>query len=251
MLYASDDRGDKWRELTSFRAARQWWWFTPTGAPYNQPYVLGLTVSPTDPDAIVAGLEFGALMRSGDGGMTWSKHLKGADRDCHTVAFNALDGNWIYQGGGGSAALSSDGGLTWASFRPANLLAHVLESFDRPTPHKGLDRHYGWAAVGDPHKPHIWYFSASLNHMRAHGGSGDARAHIYRCTGKESCGKLSGGLPDPLPHMPYALIADVEQPGHLYAGMSNGDVWHTPDFGDTWLQLGLNVGRIDRQMIGF
>jgi hypothetical protein len=31
--------------------------------------------------------------------------------------------------------------------------------------------------------------------------------------------------------------------------MSNGDIWHTQDFGDSWIQLDLNVGGIHRQMI--
>ena len=251
MLFASHDRGDNWHELESFAAARQWWWFTPAGRPFNQPYVLGLTVSPTDPDVIVAGIEFGAVLRSGDGGMTWSKHPKGADRDCHSITFNALDGSWIYQGGGGSAALSSDGGTTWKSFGPANLFAAILEGFGKPIPRNGLDRHYGWAAAGDPHKPHIWYFSASFSPMRAHGNAGEAQAHIFRCQDGEPFEKLSGGLPDPLPHMPYALITDIDNAGHVYAGMSNGDIWHTRDYGDSWAQLDLNVGGIHRQMIGF
>jgi photosystem II stability/assembly factor-like uncharacterized protein len=251
MLFASDDRGQTWQELEGFRAARRWWWFTPADPPFNQAYVLGLTVSPTDPDRIVAGLEFGALLRSDDGGMSWSKHLKGADRDCHTVTFNALDGRWIYQGGGGSAALSSDGGITWKGFKPAHPLAAILEGFGKPILHHGLDRHYGWAAAGDPHQPQIWYFSASFSPMRAHGSSGQAEAHLFRCTDGETFEKLSGGLPDPLPHMPYALITDVEHTGHLYAGLSNGDIWQTRDYGDSWVRLDVNVGGIHRQMIGF
>jgi hypothetical protein len=102
------------------------WRVTPAEPPFNQAYVLGLTVSPTDPDAIVAGIEFGALLRSDD-----------------------------------------------------------------------------------------------------------------------------GGLPDPLPYMPYSLITDVDNTGHVYAGISNGDIWHSRDFGDSWIRLDLNVGGIHRQMIGF
>jgi hypothetical protein len=251
MIFTSDDRGGSWRELESFRTARRWWWFTPAEPPFNQAYVLGLTVDPDNPDVIVAGIEFGAVLRSTDGGLTWSKHLKGTDRDCHSIAFNPLNGNWIYQGGGGRAAVSSDGGVTWNSFKPMNLLAYFREVFGKPVPHKGLDRHYGWAASGDPHHPHIWYFSASFGPALAHGETGNAQAHIFRCRDGKKFEKLSGGLPDPLPYMPYALLTDIENEGHVYAGLSNGDIWFSQDFGDSWRQLDLNVGGIHRQMIGF
>jgi hypothetical protein len=75
---------------------------------------MGLSVSPTDPNVIVAGVEFGALVRSEDGGRTWSNHRKGALRDCHSLTFHATNGNWVYEGGGG-ATVSRDGGLTCAA----------------------------------------------------------------------------------------------------------------------------------------
>jgi hypothetical protein len=49
--------------------------------------------------------------------------------------------------------------------------------------------------------------------------------------------------------MPYALLHDHEAPGHLYAGLSNGDVWYTADYGDHWQQLSLNLGTIWTAMI--
>ena len=49
--------------------------------------------------------------------------------------------------------------------------------------------------------------------------------------------------------MAYALITDPAAPGHLYAGLANGDVWHTQDHGDSWVQLPLNLGGIHNTMI--
>ena len=59
----------------------------------------------------------------------------------------------------------------------------------------------------------------------------------------------AGGLPQPLNHMPYALLTDPAAPGHLYAGLSHGEVWHTADHGDTWQMLPLNLGHINRALI--
>jgi hypothetical protein len=42
--------------------------------------------------------------------------------------------------------------------------------------------------------------------------------------------------------MPYALRTDSSRPGHLHAGLINGDVWFSPDYGDTWRQLPFNLG---------
>ena len=42
------------------------------------------------------------------------------------------------------------------------------------------------------------------------------------------------GLPQPLDHFPYSLLTDVDAPGHVYAVLQNGDIWHSEDHGDTW-----------------
>jgi hypothetical protein len=67
--------------------------------------------------------------------------------------------------------------------------------------------------------------------------------------GGASWEKLKEGLPQPLNYMAYALLTDPHAPGHLYAGMSNGEIWHTADYGDIWHQLPLNLGGIHRTLI--
>ncbi len=61
--------------------------------------------------------------------------------------------------------------------------------------------------------------------------------------------KLGGGLPQPLAYMAYALITDPDAPGHVYAGLSNGDVWQSTDHGDSWTKLPFNLTGIHRSMI--
>jgi len=236
-VFVSRNSGENWTELETFRQMREPSWKTPTE---SDPYVLGLAVSPTDPDVIIAGVERGAVLRSADGGQTWQGHLKGTSKDCHSLAFHASDGDWAYQGGGvWPAAVSRDGGMSWEH------------------PRKGMGWSiYGWAVAADPVRPDIWYVSAApLSTFpwffvlpTAH-WDGRAHASIFRATEDGRWQKLTGGLPQPLDYMAYALLTDPESPGHLYAGLSNGDVWHTADYGDHWQQLPFNLGRVSRSMI--
>lgn len=83
-LFKSEDGGATWRELTAFRRIRgRRLWFSPAEPPFIG-YVQAITLSPTDPDRVAVGIEFGATVLSMDGGQTWTGHRRGALRDCHS-----------------------------------------------------------------------------------------------------------------------------------------------------------------------
>lgn len=212
--------GGPWEALGGFRKVRRPFWFSPAERPFTA-YVQGLAVAG---DTVVAGIEAGAVVRSTDGGVTWQGHRRGSLRDCHSLA---VGGGRFYEAGGtgGGAACSVDGGRSW----------------QRP---QGHDRHYGWACAVDPAEPELWYFSAAPG-IRAH--SDDADAAIYRCRGAGEAKLLTGGLPEPLRGMPYGLVAGPAA-GELTAGLSSGEVWHSPDAGDSWKLLGRLPG-VERSFI--
>lgn len=219
-VFISEDGGANWRPSSGFKDIRgRWLWFSPAEPPWKA-YVQGLTASPTDPGVVLAGVEFGAVVRSTDGGDSWSSHLSGSLRDCHCLTFHASDGDWVYEAGGtgGGVAYSRDGGETW----------HKRKD--------GLDRHYGWACAADPAKPEVWYASLAPGPGKAHGG-GRAEAFVYRAVGGAPWQKLPVGSSGPLASMPYALLTERGSPGHLHAGMANGQVWHSADYGDSWTKL--------------
>jgi hypothetical protein len=112
----------------------------------------------------------------------------------------------------------------------------------------GLDRHYGWACAADPKNPEISYLSVSPSPMKAH-SQNNAQACIFRSNSKGEWEKLDGGLPQPLNHMPYALLTDPSEPGNVYAGLSNGDVWCSQDLGNSWDRLPFNLISVNRSMI--
>jgi hypothetical protein len=230
-MFVSQDGGDTWTELAGFRHIPwKWLWFSPAEKPFTA-YVQAIAISPTDPGHIAVGIEYGATVLSRDGGKSWTRHRKGALRDCHMLTFHATRGDWLYEGGGsgGGNAFSCDGGRTWSS------------------PKEGLDRHYGWAVAADPERPEMWYLSASPSPFKAH-SEGNAQAFIFRNDGNR-WRRLGGGLPQPLDHMPYALLTNPGAPGHIYAGLSNGGIWHSADYGEQWEQMPLSLGRMVRSLI--
>lgn len=237
-LFVSYDGGGSWEELEAMRKRKQFWWFSPADPPGVTPYVSGLAVSPEDPDVLLAGIEVGALMRSEDGGRTWTKHLRGGQRDCHSLKFHPFSGQWAYEGGGGGVSFSQDGGRTWRKSKD------------------GLGSKYGWMVAPDPGQPDLWYLSASEMPKLLRGEfdppahqDGKANAHIYRKAGDEPWVQLSGGLPEPLDDMAYDLATIPENPGYLFAGLANGDVWYTGDYGDVWEKLPFSLGGIHTSMI--
>jgi hypothetical protein len=232
-IHLTRDGGESWEELEGFHdvPGRRLWW-SPAEKP-GSAYVQGLAISPTDPNILLAGIEFGAVLRSTDGGVTWSKHRTGAVRDCHTLMFHPTNGDYAYEGGGGKgAAISRDGGNTWDQSKT------------------GRDRHYGWAVAADPHDPELWYVSAAPGPGKAH-VIGNGHAYIYRKHGGDPWEALGGGLPDPLPNMPYSLWCDPQESGHIYAGLKNGDMWFSADHGDSWTQLNVNLGQLNRTVLVF
>jgi photosystem II stability/assembly factor-like uncharacterized protein len=229
-LFVSRDSGQTWTELAGFRRIPfRWWWFSPAEKP-GTAYVQAITLSPTDPNLILAGIEFGAVVRSTDGGQTWSGHRRGALRDCHTLKFHATNGDWAYEAGGsgGGASRSRNGGQTW----------HKVKA--------GLAKHYGVACAADPERPEVWYVSVAPGPGKAYGEL--AEAYLYRAAGGEDWQSIGWG-PHPIPHMPIALITDQTAPGHLYAGLTNGDVWFSANYGDTWQKLPFNLKGIWRSLI--
>jgi hypothetical protein len=221
-LFRSDDGGESWRELNGLLElpSQPTWSFPPR--PWTS-HVRWIAPSPQDADLLLVGIELGGLMRSIDGGASWQDHRPGAQRDVHSLAWHPRIEGRAYEAGGGGAAWSDDGGETW---RPADT---------------GRDRHYTWALAVEPDDPDAWYVSASTGPFAAHGGA-DAEARIYASRGG-AWQALAGGLPEPLPAMPYALVATGMR---LFAGLADGQLWESTDRGESWHACALEGDALTR-----
>jgi photosystem II stability/assembly factor-like uncharacterized protein len=213
-LFVSEDGGDSWRELSALLdlPSQPTWSFPPR--PWTS-HVRWIAPSPHEAGLLLVGIELGGLMRSLDGGESWQDHRPGAQRDVHSLAWHTSERGRAYEAGGGGAAWSADAGDTW-------------QAADA-----GRDRNYTWAVTSDPAEPGRWFVSASTGPFAAHGGR-DPQARIYRWDGDGPWRVLSGGLPEPLDAMPYALAHAGDR---LFAGLADGRVFATADQGESWAQL--------------
>jgi hypothetical protein len=212
-----------WEELSALRElpSAPTWSFPPR--PWTS-HVRWIAPNPHDAKLLLVGIELGGLMRSEDGGDTWADHAPGAQPDVHSLAWHPRESARAYEAGGGGATWSFDAGRTWM---PADA---------------GRDRHYTWAVVPDSEDPDCWFVSASPGPFNAH-RPGKAEAYVYRWRKKGPWERLTGGLPQPLDAMPYALVATGRE---LHAGLSDGRVYTSADRGETWEALALSGDEVTR-----
>ena len=161
-------------------------------------------------------------MRSEDGGETWSDHPPGAQKDVHGLTWHPTSPLRAYEAGGGGAAWSRDGGLSW---QPADI---------------GRDRHYTWGLTVDPNDPDCWFVSANPSARLAHHAAQSAEAHIYRWHGKGPWKPFGGGLPQSLDSFPYALAMNSDS---LFAGLGDGRIYQSDNRGEHWKSLDVHGER--------
>jgi hypothetical protein len=213
----SRERGGDWQPLAPFPRLRSWWWVSPAEKPFR-PYVLGLAVSPRNSHVLLAGIEAGAVLRSDDGGRSWSGHRKGASRDCHGLWYQ--DGIAYAVGGTNGLAQSRDDGRTWQHSRT------------------GLVGRYGWSAAADPEEPERAYLVAARA-LRAH--SGDAGACVHRWTGTRWQPVLG-----PFRSLP---VVATGRTGVVLAAADGGALHTSKDHGSTWRRLPSSLGAPARALL--
>src|SRR4051794_16760110 len=201
-LFCSRDAGERWEELMALQAipSRRRWSFPPR--PWTS-HVRWIAPSPHEPGVVLVGIELGGLMRSEDGGVSFSDHRPQAARDVHCLAWHPSVAGRAYEAGGDGAAWSRDGGRSW----------------DRAD--TGRERRYAWALAVDSADPDRWFVSAAPGPYQAHGRRPSDSA-IYRW---EDAGPWEAIL-GPLDSHVYALAIGE---GQLFAGLGDGTLLQSAD----------------------
>ncbi|MFI0896177.1 WD40/YVTN/BNR-like repeat-containing protein [Streptomyces sp. NPDC020983] len=194
---------------------------------------------PADAGRVTVAVSTGGVYRSQDGGESWAPSNSGVQAtflpeeqrypefgQCvHKIAQDAADPERLYLQNHGGVYRSDDGGARWQGIAD------------------GLPAEFGFAVAAHRSRGDVAYvFPVAADSLRMPPGF---RCRVYRT---EDAGgswtALSDGLPDEPSYgvvLRDALCTDDADPGGVYFGNRNGEVYASADQGDTW---GLVAGHL-------
>jgi photosystem II stability/assembly factor-like uncharacterized protein len=217
-LYASEDKGRSWRELTALRDAKtvaRWTFPAPPRIGHIKDIVI-------DGDRLWVGVEIGSLQVSHDFGKSFTELAVDPDPqecDIHRVLVHPARPNRIVVVNGiVGMMVSEDGG---ASFQRMKMPAEA----DYPD-----------AVVIHPDEPDLMFMSAGVGWPVHWYALGRARGKIFRSrdAGK-TWERLLGGLPNGQRALFGALTIEARPDGYsLYAADTDGQVFESTDGGESW-----------------
>ena len=219
-MWRSEDAGRRWEELDAINRlpSAPTWSFPPQP---DRSHVRWITLDPTSPDRLYVCIEAGALVRSADGGRTWTDRVPDGPGDTHTLAVHPDAPGRLYSAAGDGVWMpgrgyneSMDGGDTWTR------------------PDDGLERHYLFGLAVDPGDPDTVVVSASDSPFTAHDPR-VADSTIYRRSGHEPWHEVREGLPESKGSLRALLAPNADEEGVFYA-VSNRGLFRSADAGVSW-----------------
>jgi photosystem II stability/assembly factor-like uncharacterized protein len=208
-IFKSTDRGGHWRECEAIQRLprRAEWSFPP---PPHTPHVKHIDLRPDDPDDVIAAVEEGWLIRTTDGGATWTNLDNGSEFDSHTAYFMPGSPGVIVSTSGAGVYRSQDDG---ASFVASDA---------------GLDRRYMAHLVVHPEQPRVVFTAAAAVPPPGWSRPQGAESAFYRSDDQGvTWQRLVEGVPDQLAAAPRSVVGDPLDPKTVYVGMTDGTIWRT------------------------
>lgn len=224
-LFRTRDFGQGWEELTTLNEipdADKWNFRAPPGAPH----VKNIAFHPTEPETFFVCIEQGGLMKTTDGGQTWTELFPWQQddtfyRDAHRLAIQRNRPDVMYLATGDGLCKTTDGGQSW-------------ERLTTGTYKVG----YPDALFIDPDDDQVVYIGGAGGHP----GTWDAqtaRASFARGSdGGHRWEELRDGLPNPVRGNIEAIsMAHGGGTVAFYAGTAVGEVFASEDRGTHWRQI--------------
>jgi hypothetical protein len=247
-VYGSKDGGATWGELEGIQhlpeETKAKWWFP---VPPHEAHVLYISVDPHNGQRLYVCLEHGGVLRTVDGGVTWEDVSEGLmDLDMHMVAPDPIQENVVYSASKGGFHRSENYGRGWKHMHleglPNGEYTHEFVFIPGP----GMTTILLSTANGGP------------------GGNWSRKTHAESAAFRSEDGgstwwHLTGGMPAYSAQMIWSLALDPLDANRLYActghypyywkGASNGEVWTSPDRGDTWKRIYEGASPIQRMAV--
>ncbi|WP_112265214.1 WD40/YVTN/BNR-like repeat-containing protein [Lentzea terrae] len=191
---------------------------------------------PSDPDRVLVAMSTGGVYRTADGGKSWEARNKGIKAyflpdpwpefgQCvHKVAQHPAEPSRFYAQNHHGVYRSDDGGDSWQSIA------------------EGLPTDFGFAMVVHPHDPDTIFTFPIEADGRRFPPEGKCRVYRSRDAGG-SWEALGNGLPDNFwtAVMRDAMCTDTAEVPGVYFGSRSGEVYASPDAGETWHQVAAHL----------
>lgn len=215
-VFRSDDGGDTWSELPALRSlpSARTWSFPPRPDTHH---VRWIEPDPAVPARVFVAIEAGALVRTLDGGQTWTDRVQGGPYDTHTAATHRLAPGRVYSAAGDGYFESENAGDGWA------------RRVD------GLRHRYLVGVAVDPGDPEAVIVSAADGPWVAYSPR-NAEAYVYRRTKGRSWSLAMEGLPGARGTTASRFTTHSDEPRVIYAANNQG-VFRSGDAGQTWKVL--------------
>lgn len=223
MLFRSTDLGDHWEELAAMKDVPGYEkWNFP--APPHIAHTKHIVVDPRTPDTLYVSVEQGALLKTVDGGKTFTVLQFEDDacvlnNDAHRIVFNPANADDIVVTGGDGIFRSRDAGSTWQRIATTRDRVAYPDQFYFDT--HDPDMLY---AVGGGTPPPVWR------------QTGDAWPAIIKTDdGGAHWTELNHGIPGGLTGNFEAATMMTWPGGYGFLiGTSDGDVFASFDKGENW-----------------
>jgi hypothetical protein len=215
-VFCSDNGGDSWMDLAGLRAlpSADTWSFPPR--PHTH-HVRWIEADVSVADRVFVAIEAGALVRTFDGGRTWSDRVRGGPHDTHTAVTHPLAPGRIYSAAGDGYFESTDAGESWRS------------------PEDGLKHLYLVGVAADPADPDTVIVSAAAGPGPAYSPR-RAEAYVYRKTWLKRWEPAMSGLPGAKGTAVSRFATHAGEPGVIYAANNIG-LFRSDDAGRSWKGL--------------
>lgn len=214
VVFRSEDGGATWKDMEKLKElpSSNSWSFPPRPETHH---VRWIALDPHNVNRLYVAVEAGALLRSFDGGETWSDRVAGGPYDSHTIATHVGAPGRLYSAAGDGYFESLDGGESWLR------------------PMAGLGRHsYLYSVAVDQQDPDTIIVSASRGPWSAYSAD-EAESHVYRKSADDGWKEVENGLPEPVGTTISALAFGRRE---FYAANNMG-IYRSADSGLSWARL--------------
>jgi photosystem II stability/assembly factor-like uncharacterized protein len=218
-VFKSTDHGEHWTFCEQLHTLPETIHWTFPNPPHIA-HVKGLGLCLEDPNLVFGAIEEGWLIRSKDGGATWTTLQSGTEIDSHTVSVMPNDRRVLVSASGNGIYRSEDLG---DHFVPAN---------------DGLTRSYVSQIALHESEPNVLFTAAAEVPPGKWRRPEGANSQFFRSDDQGRSWKaLAGGLPQNMKAAPRATTGCPDRAGSFLVGMNDGSIWMTADHGESFKQI--------------